>query len=576
MKKYIAMLMFLVVTGTSCKKDFIELSDPTKISVDDLYSDANGLGLAVTAAYGALQDIYGKGTSGTGMYLFTDVPSDNSNALVSGAGLGDFDLFTVAPENVNLSTQWQNLYRCIARCNAIIGRAPGISMSATLRDRYIAEAKFLRALSYFNAVRIWGGIPLVTKEIASIDESLGYGRETVDNVYAQIEKDLSDAETVLPATYAAADLGRATSGAAKAILGKVYLTEKKFQQCKSKLAELLPKATNAWGYDLLPLYSDVFNTANEMNKEIIFAVRYTKGGLGTGSPFFNWFVPNQSGSTIATVGGGSGFNTIMQDLYDAFPTNDLRRGYSIANYVTSANVTYYYTKKYTDVPANANDSNNDWIVIRYADVLLMYAEADNEINNGPSTTAIDAVNQVRRRGYGHFVNGETLGSVTVVNGGASYTSAPTVAISGGGATSNATATATISGGKVTAINIVTAGQNYTSNPTVTITGGGGTGATATAIITKITDNDVTAAQTASHDAFKLALETERRLELNMEGHRWFDLLRTDRAVDVMNASFNKYQTKNGTVVIQISAPHALLFPIPLREIQINPKLTQNP
>ncbi|EHQ30758.1 RagB/SusD family nutrient uptake outer membrane protein [Mucilaginibacter paludis] len=489
MKKYITLLFLLLVMGASCKKDYIALEDPTKISTADLYSDANGLGLAVTAAYGTLQDIYGKGTSGTGMYLFTDVPSDNSNALVSGAGLGDFDLFTVAPENVNLSTQWQNFYKCIARCNAIIGRAPGIDMTATLRDRYIAEAKFLRALSYFNAVRIWGGVPLVTKEIQSIDESLSYKRETVANVYAQIEKDLTDAETVLPTSYATADLGRATNGAAKAILGKVYLTEGKYGQCKTKLAELLPRGTNAWGYDLLPLYSDIFSTSNELNKETIFAVRYTKGGFGTGSPFFNWFVPNQSGSTIATVGGGSGFNTIMPDLYDAFPATDPRRGFSIASYVSSG-VTYYYTKKYTDVPANAMDSNNDWIVIRYADVMLMYAEAENELN-GPAG-AISYVNDVRRRAYGN------------------------------------------------------------------------------------TTNDLTATQTSSQGNMKLAIETERRLELNMEGHRWFDLLRTGRAIDVMNASFTKYQTKNGTVVIQISAPHNLLFPIPLREIQINPNLTPNP
>lgn len=483
----------LSLGATSCKKSYIELEDPTKISTTDLYADANGLNLAVTAAYGTLQDIYGKGTSGTGIYLFTDVPSDNSNALVSGAGLGDFDLFTVAPENINLTTQWQSFYRCIARCNAIIARAPAVNMTASLRDRYIAEAKFLRALSYFNAVQIWGGVPLVTKEIASIDESLSYGRASVTDVYKQIEQDLTDAEAVLPVTYATTDLGRATNGAAKAILGKVYLTEGNFAKCKAKLAELLPKGSNAWGYDLLPNYADIFSTTNEMNKEIIFAVRYTKGGYGTGSPFFNWFIPNQSGSTIATVGGGSGFNSIMQDLVDAFPAADPRKAVSIGTYTTTVNkvtTNYYYTKKYTDVPANANDSNNDWIVIRYADVELMYAEAENEIN-GPAN-AISYVNDIRRRSYGN------------------------------------------------------------------------------------TTNDLTPAQTANQASMRLAIENERRLELNMEGHRWFDLLRTNRAITVMNASFTKYQTKNGANVIQISAPHNLLFPIPLREIQINPKLTQNP
>lgn len=488
MKKYIAIITLLLIAGTSCKKSFLQLEDPTRISSEDLYQDANGLALAVNAAYGALQDIYGKSSGGVGMYLFGDVPSDNSTALVSGAALGDFDLFTVAPENTNLQTQWQNLYRCIARCNAIIARAPAISMTATLRDRYIGEVKFLRALSYFNAVRIWGGVPLVTKEIASVDESLGYNRETAANVYVQIEQDLTDAEAILPATYTGTDLGRATSGAAKAMLGKVYLTEGKFDKCKAELAALLPRATNAWGYDLVTNYADVYSTTNELNKEIIFAVRYTKGGYGTGSPFLNWFTPQQSGSTIATIGGASGFNTVTQDLFDAFPATDPRRDLSIAKYTGTTSA--FYSRKYIDVPANAYDSNNDWIVIRYADVMLMYAEAENELN-GPAG-AISYVNDIRKRAYAGVAN------------------------------------------------------------------------------------NLTAAQTASQASMRLAIETERRLELNMEGHRWFDLVRTNRAVDVMNAHFTKYQIKNGSTVVQITAPHALLFPIPLREIQLNPNLTQNP
>jgi hypothetical protein len=487
MKRYSVLLALLLLFGSACKKDFLSQEDPTRIPAEDLYNDATGLNLAVNAAYGTLQDIYGKGGGGVGMFLFGDVPSDNSTALVSGAGLSDFEFFITAPENPNLQTMWTNLYKSIARCNTIIGRAPGITMSEDLKNRYIAEAKFLRALSYFNAVRIWGGVPLVTKELTTVNESLSYGRESVANVYTQIEQDLKDAETVLPATYAAADLGRATRGAAKAILGKVYLTEGKFDLCKAKLGELLPRGSNASGYDLLSNYADIFSITNELNKEIIFAVRYTKSGLGTGSPFFNWFLPEITGSTVAKVGGASGFNTVRQDLYDAFPTTgDLRRDQLVKFIGTSA--TAYYTKKYLDVPSNAFDCDNDWIVIRYADVMLMYAEAENELN-GPAN-AISYVNDVRKRAYGVAA-------------------------------------------------------------------------------------DLSAAQTSSQDNFRLAVENERRLELNMEGHRWFDLVRTKRAVDVMNAHFIKYQIKNGTVVVQIAARN-MLFPIPLREIQINPKLSQNP
>jgi hypothetical protein len=487
MKKYMMLTALLFLLTSSCKKDFIQLEDPTRISAEDLYKDANGLSLSLNAAYGTLQDMYGKGAGGVGMFLFAEVPSDNSTAIVSGAGLSDLEFFITAPENQNLQAMWTTLYRCIARCNAIIGRAPGIEMDATLRNRYITEAKFLRALSYFNAVRIWGGVPLVTKELTTVNESLGYGRETAANVYAQIEQDFKDAETGLPVTYpATTDLGRATRGAAKALLGKVYLTEKKFDLSKAKLSELIPKGANAYGYDLLPNYSDIFSTTNELNKEIIFAVRYTKGGFGTGSPFFNWFLPEATGSTIAKVGGASGFNTVRQDLFDAFPATDPRRDISLGKYVGSSTV--YYTKKYTDVPTNGFDADNDWIVIRYADVLLMYAEAENELN-GPAI-AKDYVNDVRRRALG-------------------------------------------------------------------------------------TTGVLTAAQMASRESLRLAIETERRLELNMEGHRWFDLVRTERAIDVMNAHFIKYQIKSGTGVVSITARN-LLFPIPLKEIQINNKIIQNP
>jgi hypothetical protein len=487
MKKYLILMLLVVLFTNACKKDFLDLEDPTRISAEDLYKDANGLNLAVNAAYGSLQDIYGKGSGGVGMYLFGEVPSDNSTAIVSGAGLSDLEFFITAPENANLSTMWTNLYRGIARCNAIIDRSPAIDMSTALKERYVAEVKFLRALMYFNAVRIWGGVPLVTKELKTVDESLIYGRETQANVYAQIEKDLTDAEAVLPVSYTVAtDLGRATRGAAKAVLGKVYLTQGKFDLCKGKLAELLPQATNPYGYDLLTNYADVYSITGELNKEVIFAVRYSKSGLGTGSPFFNWFLPEATGSTIAKVGGASGYNTVRQDLFDAFPTTDLRRDLSIGKYVGTTTV--LYTKKYMDNPSNGFDADNDWIVIRYADVMLMYAEAENELN-GPAN-AVSYINDIRRRAYG-------------------------------------------------------------------------------------VANNLTAAQTANQATMRLAIETERRLELNMEGHRWFDLVRTKRAVEVMNAHFTKYAIKNGTNTVQISDRNTL-FPIPLREIQINPKIIQNP
>ncbi|WP_226163784.1 RagB/SusD family nutrient uptake outer membrane protein [Hymenobacter terricola] len=486
----LGVLGLATLTTTSCKKDFIDLNDPTRIPTSETYQDSSSIATGVTAAYSSLQDVYGKAGSNIGLFVFSEVPSDNSQAVVEGQGLGEFDYFSLTSANGRLQSQWTVTYRGIARCNIIISRAAGVKLSAATRSRYIAEMKFIRALEYFNAVQIWGDVPLVTGEIATIADAYKFGRAPVADVYAQIEKDLSEAAADLPNTYTAANLGRVTKGAARGLLAKVQLTEKKYTAAQATLQSFLADYDNATNYRLLPLYSDIFSTANELNAEIIFAVRYSKGGFGTGSPFTNYFAP-----LAAQAGGGQGFqyNTVRKDLVDAFTVSgaaDTRYNQELGGPVTVGGNPTYYTKKYFDTPTTVSDADNDWIVLRFADVLLMYAEVLNELNR--PAEAVPFVNRTRVR----------------------------------------------------------AGL-----PALPIT--------------------------TDQTALRLTIENERRLELNMEGHRWFDLVRTGRAYDVMNAHFTRYTIRNngGTAgaTIQLAPDkHQLLFPIPIQEIQTNPILTQNP
>lgn len=319
---------------------------------------------------------------------------------------------------------------------------------------------------------------MVTTSITDPEDAYGYGRTSADKVYAQIIQDLKDAEAVLPVKYTVnTDIGRATKGAAKGLLGKVYLTMHNYPDAISELSGMLNL-----GYTLLPNYNDIFLATNGNNAEIVFSVQYTKGGYGTGSPFANIFLPGNSGNNIVKVGAPAGFNLLTQDLVDAFSDPaDKRKAISVGVYLGGN----YYTQKYMDTPTGAYDAENDWIVLRYADVLLMYAEALNE--NGQTSDAVPYLNQIRTR----------------------------------------------------------AGLANISS--------------------SINQSDL-----------RLAIEKDRRLELNMEGHRWFDLVRTGRAITVMNASFNKYKITIGVGVNASVANNQLLFPIPLSEIQINPLLTQNP
>ncbi|MBO2012270.1 RagB/SusD family nutrient uptake outer membrane protein [Hymenobacter negativus] len=479
---------------SSCKKDFIDLNDPTRIPTTEGYTDSLSILNGVTAAYAGLQDIYGKSGSNNGLYVFSEIPSDNATTVISGQLLNEFDFFGITTSNPRLQSQWVVTYRTIARANVVLARAGGVKLTAATRARYAAEVKFIRALSYFNAVRIWGAIPLVTSEIATIPDAYTYGRTPVTQVYAQIEKDLTDAIADLPATVPAAELGRVTKSAAQGLLGKVYLTETKY----SDAATILNTVITSNAYALQATYANIFSITNEMNSEILFAVRYSKGALGVGSPFANNFAT--ASSLVGGIGTSDQFFTLHKGLVDAFTASGATDVRGAASYGTGTvgSTTVYYTKKYTDTPTASLDAENDWIVLRYADVLLMYAEAVNE-TSGPSAAALEAVNKVIRRSRNLPVG----------------TLAPTV--------------------------------------------------------------DLPATTTAA--VLRDRIELERRLELNMEGHRWFDLVRTGRAIPVMTAYIAQYTIRpnNATTgnLVMIDT-HNLVFPLPIQEIQTNSILTQNP
>lgn len=245
-----------------------------------------------------------------------------------------------------------------------------------------------------------------------------------------------------------------------------------------------------------------------------------------------------------------------------------------------------------------NVGPTNWPLLRYADVLLMAAEADNEVN-GPTTNSINYVNLVRERAYGNALIGRNVNNVTISKAGTGYTVAPIVTIAGGGAPKSAVAMATITSGKITAITITDPGSFYTSVPTITITiasaNGVGSGGTATVTISSLTDADLVASQYSSKAIFRQTIMDERSRELGSEGHRKLDLFRWGNFLSTV---------ANLVTIIPVQAPSAsaastygytgrasalqpyknvtnrdTLFPIPVTEITLNPGIpfsAQNP
>ena len=381
-----ALLVGLLVLTSSCGEKFVDLTPQDVIPVQQYYKTEADIRLALTGTYGNLRTIYNY------YWQFTELPSDNTQSFPeSEAGTGEFDKLTWRSTSSSISTAWNDAYRTIAGSNVILARIESVSMDATLKSQYIGEAKFLRALMYFNLVRWFDGVPLVLKEITSEAESYTYARNMAAEVYAQIEKDLLDAEKTLPIKYTGTNIGRATSGAAKSLLGKVYVQEKKYAEATTKLAEVINSNT----YRLLPSVSDVFGVGKDNNDEIIFAVQYVSSGFGEGNSFAYNFAPGNSGTQFVGVTAG-GTNIGTQDLYDAFEASDLRRDAFLGTYKFGGNaLIYYWSKKFVYKITQLNEGENDWPVLRYADVVLLYAEALNQ--TGKSTEALAQVNSIRKR-----------------------------------------------------------------------------------------------------------------------------------------------------------------------------------
>lgn len=378
MKKInIILSIVAAVSLVSCNK-FFELTPDTEVAVDNMYKTASDFDIAVKGCYAKLQGQVSYYTE------LCEYRSDNMYLSAPTAGTQDrydIDQFKDNSSNGILEDAWANFNNGVYRCNMVLDRIDNASIDETLKKQYKAEALFIRAYTYFNMYRLWGGVP-TTRKVLTVAEALKIGRSSEEQMYDFIAGDLKDIvdNNMLPASYAGADMGRITLGAAKALLAKVYLTFGKNQEAATLLSGMIGS------YELLPNIADVFDVANKDNKEIIFAVKFNKTVTGEGHGA--WF-------SVANLSDDSGRSTILKNLYE---DTDARKALLEYKKVDGVNV-YLMNKFYDSRDATNLTYGNDQVILRYADVLLMYAEALNNISysNAQDSEQMKALNAVHTR-----------------------------------------------------------------------------------------------------------------------------------------------------------------------------------
>ena len=485
-KKYfsIAVLASLVF---ACSEDFLTKSPEDSINTSNFFQTETD---AVTAINGAYQPLQWPKLYNMRMWT-TDIMAGNS---IVGAGGGtdgietqDEANFVTASDNQGVLDLWRGPWPGILRSNIILQKVPEMTIIETVKNRVLGEAYFLRAHYYFILVRFFGDVPLTLKPVEPGDDLRPF-RTPKAEVYTQIISDLNEAIKLLPPReqYSGNDVGRASKGSAAGMLAKVYLTLGDWQ----KVVELCDQVKSL-GYSLNANYADNFSSSTENSKESLFEIQYVSdAGMGF------WDNENQA-SWLSTftgprgsdlVAGGWGWNQPTQEFINSYEPGDLRKDITTfyegcpkfdgKDYKKSYSMTGYNLRKFL-VPLSAvpsyDNSPLNFPVLRYADVLLMKAEALNEL--GRTTEAAAPLNEVRTRAG--------LGNVTGL----------------------------------------------------------------------------------AKDAFRVKVLNERRMELAFEGQRWFDLIRVNSGQ--YGIDFLKSIGKSNM------SSKFLLFPVPQKERDANPNLTQN-
>jgi hypothetical protein len=410
-----------LLLAVSCTKDKFLTEVPSDfVAPENFYRNENDAQSALTAAYATFMDLQSPMSNsdylGRNLMMLIEYPTEVTTSRLSATNerslIGTFHT-QFNSTHAYLQSVWEAAYNGINRANSVVDRVPAIQMDPTRRDQIVAQAKFVRSLHYYWLAGLFGGVPLKLHETTTIGGD-AIARASAADTWASIEKDLTEAAAVLPASWGSSDFGRATKGAALTLLGKAYLQSAAtgaspgdYQKAADAFAQVV-----ALGYVLDPNYASLFDGSNERSKEIVWSIQNVRV-TGAGDYLDQWYAPITS-PTIYAAGAQNQFQA-ERPFYDSYASTDIRKDGTWLTSFSNAGktITWSWTsgiqsssnygstgpvpRKYLDLAAPANGAGGiDVVYLRYADVLLSLAEAIDGVS-GPTPEAYGYVNQVRAR-----------------------------------------------------------------------------------------------------------------------------------------------------------------------------------
>jgi len=408
MKIYIKMLLnykviaiaSLFLLSMSCSSNFLEVAPQGQQKAVQFWASESDATKAVNAIYANLRGWTNVAFAPIAVESMGSDDAEKGSDPSDATFMNDFDNFTATSTEGQLSDFWNGQYQNINLSNQVIANIPAITMDVTLKARYIAEAKFVRAYSYFRLVRAFGDVPLRLTLPKDASE-FNIPKSPKADVWKAIEQDLNDAATALPQAYSGADVGRATKGAALGLHAKVALYQSKWADVLNYTNQVI-----SLGYALFPNFDQLFRVPNENCSESVFEIQCA---LVPG----NYDASNSQYSQVQGVrgvtGGGWGFNVPTQDLVNEFEAGDPRKsatiifrgvttssGDPIPSTVSNPMYNHKSYVPFSDYVSGYNEGCQQNVrVLRYADILLMNAEANAQLGN--SAPALASLEKVRAR-----------------------------------------------------------------------------------------------------------------------------------------------------------------------------------